>query len=139
MTGKKRADNRLVCFMTVAVSLFHKWPPFQKSLAGADRSIVHPTRVTVSGVEGVGANGLSLLKRSDNCVHLVFNFTSPLNRHRKEDFGPFGKVIHELGKFRTNPSQSDKISHRRGGLPMVVGAFSAIYHFVFTPCCIVRC
>jgi hypothetical protein len=42
LTGKKRADNRLVRYMTVAVSFFHMPPPFQKSLAGANRSTAFP-------------------------------------------------------------------------------------------------
>jgi len=48
MTAKNRADNRLVRFMPVAVSVFHKPTPFQKSPVGVNRLIVHPTRVGVS-------------------------------------------------------------------------------------------
>ena len=50
MTVKTRADNRLVCFMTVAVSIFHKPIPFQKSPVGVNRLTVYPKRATVISV-----------------------------------------------------------------------------------------
>ena len=59
LTGKKCADNRLVRYMTIAVSFFHMPPPFQKPPAGVSRPIVYLTRVTLCTVEGVVVYDLS--------------------------------------------------------------------------------
>jgi hypothetical protein len=50
VAGEYTADNRLIRFMAVVVSIFHKPPPFQNSSAGVSRKTTNPTRAEVGRV-----------------------------------------------------------------------------------------